>query len=356
MRDERIADRLVERRGVVRGRWAHTYAALDLGTNNCRLLVARPAGNGFRVLDAFSRIVRLGEGVSERAALTEPAMARTIDALKVCARKMRRSGVTRARSVATEACRRAANREDFLRRVRYETGVVIDTIDAQEEARLALGGCVPLFHRGTGYALLFDIGGGSTQLLWLRIRNGDSAAVDAEVVGALSVACGVVGLSERFGGDRVDPGTYEAICQHVDALIRPFDVAYRIGEQVRAGNVQMVGTSGTVTTLAGVHLGLDRYDRSRVDGVPLSFDDIAATSLSLAELDYAGRAALPCVGPDRADLVVGGCAVLEAICRIWPVGRLRVGDRGLRDGILLDLMAEADREEATPLAGGAVLP
>lgn len=355
MRGERIAHHPVGRRRAARGRWGHTYAALDLGTNSCRLLVARPAGSGFRVVDAFSRIVRLGEGVSARAELTETAMDRTIDALKVCARKMRRSGVTRARNVATEACRRATNRDRFLTRVRYETGVVIDTIDAHEEARLALEGCVPLFHGGTGYALLFDIGGGSTQLIWLGIWNDGSATVDAEIIGALSVPCGVVGLSERFGGDRVDLGTYEAICRHVGDLIRPFDEAYRIGDEVRAGNVQMVGTSGTVTTLAGVHLGLDRYDRSRVDGVQLAFDEIAAASRALAELDCAGRATLPCVGPDRADLVVGGCAVLEAICRIWPVGRLRVGDRGLRDGILLGLMAEADRDEATPLAGGPVL-
>ena len=139
----------------------HTYGAVDLGTNNCRLLIARAVDGGFTVVDAFSRIVRLGEGVSQTGALSAVAMDRTIEALKVCAGKMQRRGVSLMRSVATEACRRAINGLEFLERSRAETGVDLEIISTAEEAKLAFSGCMPLLDRARPYAIVFDIGGGT---------------------------------------------------------------------------------------------------------------------------------------------------------------------------------------------------
>ncbi|HEX7005825.1 MAG TPA: Ppx/GppA phosphatase family protein [Alphaproteobacteria bacterium] len=335
------------RRGAVDGAGpvgGPVYAALDLGTNNCRLLIARPAADGFRVVDAFSRIVRLGEGLGASGALSEAAIERTIDALRVCARKLAVRGVTHARSVATEACRRASNCAAFLERTRRETGIALEIISTHEEAQLAVAGCLPLLDGAEPHALVFDIGGGSTELIWLTLTGGGRA----EIHDTLSIPCGVVGFAERYGGDRIGPDVYAAMVAEVEARLAPFEVTYRIREKVALGAVQMLGTSGTVTTIAGVHKKLPRYDRALIDGCHLTFAEIDAANRQLVELDYRGRAALACIGPERADLVVAGSAILEAICRTWPIGRLRVADRGLREGILLNLMRETAR---APLAG-----
>jgi len=319
----------------IRATGAPTYAALDLGTNNCRLLVAKPTHDGFRVIDAFSRIVRLGEGLGARGTLSEEAIDRSIRALRVCAVKMRRRGVSMARCVATEACRRAVNAADFVDRVAMETGVALEVISSNEEARLAVRGCEPLLTDNARYALIFDIGGGSTELTWVK-RAG--AGADVEVIGVASIPCGVVTLSETYGGDSYDEATYEAMVAEVETRILPFEKAYGVSRAIVDGGVQMLGTSGTVTTLAGVLMGLPRYDRARVDGTWLAFDHIADICRDLRAMGCADRAAFPCIGRDRADLVVAGCAVLEAICRNWPVGRVRVADRGVREGILYGLM------------------
>ncbi len=324
------------------GRRAPTYAAIDLGTNNCRLLVARPTADGFRVIDAFSRIVRLGEGLGESGRLGDAAMDRTIDALRVCAAKMRRRRVDRARLVATDACRRAANRAEFFKRVETETGLWLEAISSEEEARLALLGCAPLFAADKRRALVFDIGGGSTEVTIadtdaVRGRNGQPCQGAS---GWISLSFGVVGLSERYGEEAMSRARYSAMVGDVDRALAPFCARNGISGSVRRGELQILGASGTVTTLTGVQLNLPRYDREVVDGAFLDFDAIHRISDRLRGMNCAERAAQPCIGVERADLVVAGCAILEAICRRWPVGRLRVADRGLREGILIDLMAK----------------
>lgn len=311
-----------------------TYAAIDLGTNNCRLLIARPSGRNFRVIDAFSRIVRLGEGLGRTGSLAECAMGRAIDALKVCAQKIERRSVTHLRGVATEACRRADNCSDFMARVRAETGLEIEIISSAEEAMLAFRGCAPLLSVRRPRALVFDIGGGSTELGWLRLRSGRPP----QILDTLSIPFGVVNLTERYGSSRLAPATYRAMVAEVSSHLRAFAEANGINGRVSASAVQMLGTSGTVTTLAGVHLGLPRYNRSLIDGCYLEFDAIRGISESLAAMTCEERTANPCIGPERADLVVSGCAILEAICSLWPVGHLRVADRGVREGILAGLM------------------
>ncbi len=311
------------------------YAAVDLGTNNCRLLIARPAPEGFRVVDGYSRIVRLGEGIVEAGQLSEPAMARAIEALRVCAAKIERRHVTRSRCIATEACRRAANCGSFLARVEEEAGLTLDIISSREEAELTLAGCLPLLAPDKPYALLFDVGGGSAELVWLRQRR----PAPPEILACVSLPCGVVTLTERLGVREFTPDQYEAAVTHVGTMLRAFEDAHDIRRYIADGSAQMLGTAGTVTTVAGVYLGLERYDRSRVDGTFLSIDAVHEVSRRLARSSCAERAAHPCIGAARADLVVAGCAVLEAICRMWPAETLCVADRGVREGILLELIA-----------------
>ena len=331
-----------------------SYAALDLGTNNCRLLIARRSGGGgsFRVVDAFSRIVRLGEGMTATGALSEAAMLRTIEALRICAGKIEQRSVAFGRYVATEACRRAENCGEFLARVREEIGIGLEIISTAEEARLVVTGCAPLLHPRIPYAIVFDIGGGSTEIVWLRhvgLRGasgggggGGREPPRLEILGSVSLPFGVVTFTERFGGIEVSPAIYRAMVAEAEAALAPFEKIHGIRREVRARQVQMLGSSGTVTTLAGVNLALPRYIRALVDGSILTFDQIDIVSRHLARLDIEGRAANPCVGRERADLVLSGCAILDAICATWPVGRLRVADRGIREGILFDLMHGGD--------------
>jgi exopolyphosphatase/guanosine-5'-triphosphate,3'-diphosphate pyrophosphatase len=314
-----------------------TYAALDLGTNNCRLLVARRAGRGFRIVDAFSRIVRLGEGIAQSGRLSQAAMDRTLSALAVCADKMARRKVTQARAVATEACRRADNCEAFLERVRAETGIPIEIIASDEEARLVVVGCAPLLDRRAPFAVVLDIGGGSTELVWLRVPRDPRQA--PQLLDFVSLPYGVVTLSDGYDGRAVTEPVYAAMVSEVRAALAPFEQSNAIAGRIGAGEVQMLGSSGTVTTLAAIHLELPRYNRIAVDGSSLSFAEVETVSRGLLSMGYAARVAHPCIGAERADLVLAGCAILEAICTLWPVGRVRVADRGLREGILQGLFA-----------------
>ena len=312
------------------------YAALDLGTNNCRLLIARPSEGGFTVVDAFSRIVRLGEGLAATGALSDAAMDRAVGALAICADKLRRRHVTLVRSVATEACRRATNGRAFVDRVRAETGLSLEIITAEQEARLAVVGCHALLEPGDGPALVFDIGGGSTELILL---DGIAADGAPHVAAWISVPWGVVSLSEsepHVGPDKASlRQAYARMHARVTEAFVPF--VARIGQP--RGPLRLLGTSGTVTTLASLHLELPSYDRKAVDGLIVPAEAMRAISQRLAGLDVIERATLPSIGNERADLVVAGCAILEAILDLWPADRLAVADRGIREGILRTLMA-----------------
>ncbi len=320
------------------------YAAVDLGTHNCRMLIARPdRDRRFRVVHAFSRPVRLGEGLAETGMLTEAAIDRAIAALALCAGRLQRDGVRRARGIATEACRRAANAQAFLERVNAETGLALEPVSAADEVSLTLAGVGPLLNPAAPYILLFDIGGGSTEISWIAQVPGRPPSV----LGLVSLPFGVVSFAERFGGDRVAAARFAEMVEIVDARLAPIESEHTIRRAVLEGKVQMVGTSGTVTTLGAAVLGLRRYQRSRVDGLALGFDDIAQASARLARSSWAERAANPCIGPERADLVIAGCAILAALCRRWPVGRLTCADRGIREGLLLSMMDE-DAGESGP--------
>jgi exopolyphosphatase/guanosine-5'-triphosphate,3'-diphosphate pyrophosphatase len=313
-----------------------TYAALDLGTNNCRLLIARPTADGFRVVDAFSRIIRLGEGVAASRQIGEAAIARAVDALMVCRDKMNARGVMRARLIATEACRAAENGEAFRSRVAEQAGLELEIIDSATEARLAATGCTELFDPSASGVILFDIGGGSSELVRLG-RSGASCGgpPKPEIVGWASLPVGVVTLAERYGGHVVSAETYEAMIEEVAALVQDFATRYPYGS-----GFHMLGTSGTVTTIAGVFLRLRRYDRRRVDGCWLSDEEISGVVAELMAMSFDERAANPCIGAERADLVLAGCAILDAIRRSFPCPRLRVADRGLREGMLVEMMRE----------------
>ena len=316
---------------------AATYAALDLGTNNCRLLVARPTADGFRVVDAFSRIIRLGEGVAASGRISEAAIMRAVDALLVCRQKMRARGVGRARLIATAACRAADNGEEFRSRVAKEAGLELEIIDSATEARLAATGCTELFDPAASGIILFDIGGGSSELVRLnRSRPGRSGPPSPDIVGWASLPVGVVTLAERYGGKAVSREVYQAMIEEVAILVNRF-AAEHCGD---LGAFHMLGTSGTVTTIAGVFLRLARYDRRRVDGCWLTDDEISRVVAELMAMSFEERAANPCIGSERADLVLAGCAILDAIRRAFPCQRLRVADRGLREGMLVEMMHE----------------
>ncbi len=312
-----------------------TYAALDLGTNNCRLLVARPAGQSFRVVDAFSRIIRLGEGVSASGRISEAAIARAVEALSICRDKMRQRRAGRARLIATEACRAAENGDEFRARIVREVGLDLEIIDRRTEASLAATGCTPLIDPDSDGVILFDIGGGSSELVRLGpcapMRGGPPAP---RIQGWVSIPVGVVTLAERHGGITVTRAVFEAMIAEVAEQIAKFAAAHAS----EMGRMHLLGTSGTVTTIAGVHLDLPRYDRRRVDGCWLADREVTAVVERLIAMSYEERVANACIGAERADLVLAGCAILEAIRRAFPCQRLRVADRGLREGMLVEMM------------------
>jgi exopolyphosphatase/guanosine-5'-triphosphate,3'-diphosphate pyrophosphatase len=311
------------------------YAALDLGTNNCRLLIACPSGDGFRVVDSFSRIIRLGEGISATGAISEAAIERAIAALSICSDKIRYRKARRLRLIATEACRAADNADSFRQRVAAETGITLEVIDRETEATLAVVGCSPLLDpKGRG-AILFDIGGGSTELV--RIERDPAVQNAAPRIKAwMSIPLGVVTIAEHFGGRDVTHVSYARMVQEVAQYVAPFAAEH--GVDLR--DMHMLGTSGTVTTLAGIHLNLARYDRRRIDGVWMNDADISGTIARLLGMSYQQRASNNCISIERADLVLAGCAILDAIRDAFPLPRLRVADRGLREGMLVEMMRE----------------
>jgi exopolyphosphatase / guanosine-5'-triphosphate,3'-diphosphate pyrophosphatase len=322
------------------------YAALDLGTNNCRLLVARPTSQGFRVVDAFSRIVRLGEGLTQTGRLSDAAIARTLDALRVCRDKIRARGVTRTRLIATEACRSAENGPEFLAEVRERLGLELEIVDRETEAYLAAAGCGELADEEAESTVLFDIGGGSSEIVWMSLGGAGARRVEAWE----SMRLGVVSLAETYGGEAVTPQIFADMVRHVDAALAPF--VARVAHRKRCDRFHLLGTSGTVTTIAGVHLDLPRYDRRAIDGLWMTSGEVDAAIGRLRAMSYADRVANGCIGASRADLVLAGCAILEAIRLRFPAQRVRIADRGLREGILAQMM-RADRVGPHMRPGGA---
>ena len=346
--DTRLRDGLAPREGspglaaaVARGGAASpgqssgVYAALDLGTNNCRLLIACPTAEGFRVVDSFSRIIRLGEGISATGCISEAAIERAITALSICRDKIQSKKAKRLRLIATEACRAASNADGFRDRVAAQTGIRLEVIDRETEAALAVIGCSPLLDQKGRGAILFDIGGGSTELVRIE-RDPDEQDAAPRIKAWMSIPLGVVTLAEHFGGRDVTTEAYARMVAEVAQYVAPF-AADHAGD---LRDMHMLGTSGTVTTLAGVHLNLTRYDRKRIDGVWMNNADVTATIARLLGMTYQERAANHCISVERADLVLAGCAILDAVRDAFPLPRLRVADRGLREGMLVEMMRE----------------
>jgi exopolyphosphatase/guanosine-5'-triphosphate,3'-diphosphate pyrophosphatase len=323
-------------------RLRRAFGGIDLGTNNCRMLIGTQNSQGFQVVDSFSRVVRLGEGLYETGRLSEPAMDRAIAALQVCADRARRFAIDGdsegLRAVATEACRQAENGGEFVARACAETGLPLGIISPREEAELVVESCTSLICRNGRRALLFDIGGGSTEIAWVRM-NCDGRAPD--LIGFLSIPVGVVTLTERCADACYGEAGFAQVVRDVSALLRPFEAVHRISQEIRQGGVLMVGTSGTVTTLAGISLKLDRYRRNLVDGVCLSRDAMDEALAQARELGRSGLISHPCIGADRVEYVLPGCAIFAAIHELWPTPQITVADRGLREGMLIRMMRAA---------------
>ena len=316
-----------------------TYAAIDLGTNNCRLLIVEPQGNSFKVIDSFSRIVRLGEGLESSNKLSADAMQRTIDALRVCATKIRRHRVRWMRCVATEACRRAENGQAFINQIEKSTRLRFEIIDGKDEAELAAIGCGALFDRQFPHAIVFDIGGGSTEITCLSLKKGRYELQDM-----ISLPLGVVRLSEKYDGKNMSQEIYTQIRDEAEKTIRSFAEKQTFHAD-NLNDIQLIGTSGTVTTLAAIHKGLKKYNRNIVDGAVMKRGEVVAVIQSLMNMSYEERQNNNCIGKERADLVLSGCAVLEAIIRAWPLENVKIADRGIREGILLRLIRKTRRRQ-----------
>ncbi|WP_182356769.1 Ppx/GppA phosphatase family protein [Komagataeibacter europaeus] len=322
---------------------APLYAAIDLGTHNCRLLIARAGEQGLRVIDSFSRAVRLGEGLHHSGQLAEAAMERTINALRTCVARMGLYDLHSHRAIATEACRRAGNGMDFIARVLHETGLDISVISAREEAELALAACNSLLqshHRATGRGLLFDIGGGSTEIAWARI---DRAAGRHDLSGYVSLPTGIMTVGERHGADIFTDRGYRTVVSEISDMLRGFDDVHCITREIARDNVMLLGTSGTVTTLASLAQGQDRYERAGIDGSTLSVPHALALVDSLRRSGMDGLARNPLIGTERARYIMPGCAIFEAIATTWPMAEVTVADRGLRDGLLLRMIGDRRR-------------
>ncbi|MBS40688.1 MAG: exopolyphosphatase [Rhodospirillales bacterium] len=316
-----------------KNRTENLIAALDLGSNNCRLLIARPKKNGFKIVDGFSKIVRLGESVSSSRELSSSAMERTMKALSVCAELIVKYDVKYGRYVATEACRASINGEKFLSRVEKEIGITLEIIPSHEEAELTLIGCRTLLDNSCAYALVFDVGGGSTEISWVRLGSN----VNPEIIDTISLPYGVVNLTETYGTPEISSKQYEILVGLIKNSIEPFEKKHSIKTKIKAGKVSMLGTAGTVTTIAAVQMGLKFYDRALIDGSWLDLSSIRNICENLVNSNFVKRASYPCIGKNRAELVVAGCGILKAICETWQASRLRVADRGVREGILTKL-------------------
>jgi exopolyphosphatase/guanosine-5'-triphosphate,3'-diphosphate pyrophosphatase len=331
---------------IARGPRRHkrAFGGIDLGTNNCRMLIGTATPQGFQVVDSFSRVVRLGEGLYESGRLSEAAMDRAIASLKICADRARRFGIgydpecTTLRAIATEACRQAENGAEFVARARAETGLPISIISPREEAELVVESCTSLICRTSRRALLFDIGGGSTEIAWVRVNCNGNAP---DLIGYLSIPVGVVTLTERCANACYSEAGFASVVSDVLTLLQPFEAVHRIGQEIRQGGVLMVGTSGTVTTLAGISLKLDRYRRNLIDGVSLSRDAVEEALIHTRELGRSGLISHPCIGADRVEYVLPGCAIFAAIHELWPTPNITVADRGLREGMLIRMMRAA---------------
>lgn len=317
------------------------YAAIDLGTNSCRLVIATPTPSSFRIVETFSKITRLGEGIINNNELSHTAIRRTINALKVCAGVLEEyAPIVKARYVATAACRRAKNCRYFLDLVKKETGLTIETISSQEESRLAVVGCIPLLNRHIKRALVFDIGGGSTEVSLARMSNSGRTVTE----GYVSLPYGVVTVSEAFPDHEMTDLAYNTIIERTHKILAEFEEKYHISEAIANQEIQVLGTSGTVTVLGAVHLNLPRYNRSAVDGLALSAQDVERTIAKIKRMGDEGRRKHACIGMQKADLTIAGCAIIEGLLSFWPISEITIADRGIREGILLDMM-HADRKQ-----------
>ncbi len=315
------------------------YAAIDLGTNSCRLVIASPTPSSFRIVETFSKVTRLGEGIINDNELSRPAIRRTISALKVCAGVLEEyAPIYRSRFVATAACRRAKNCPEFIAAVKRETGLNIEIISSKEEARLAVVGCIPLLNRHIKRALIFDIGGGSTEISLARVTNSGKTFIE----GFVSLPYGVVTVSEAFPGNEMTELAYDTIVERTQDILKDFEEKFKIKEAIRNQEIQIIGTSGTVTVLGAVHLNLSRYNRSAVDGLSISITDLEKTIAKIKRLGSEGRSKHPCIGSQKSDLTMAGCAIIESLLKYWPISEVTVADRGIREGILLDLIHNGD--------------
>lgn len=302
-------------------------AAVDLGTNTVRLLVVEAEGREWRPLHQSQRVTRLGEGQAETGRLLEAPMQRTVDTVSEFIAAARGLGASEIRVVATSAVREAPNRAELLALLRAATGLDASVVSGEEEARLTLQGVAAGLPQLGGSFVLFDIGGGSTELV---------LGEDGRLGAVVSLQLGVVRLAERYGdAGPVDWARFALMRGEIDGRLAR-EIPARI---IEARAPALVGTAGTVTTLAALDLGLPAYDASRVQGHTLARGAVERLLNRLGALAVAERARLPCLEPGRADVIIPGIAICLAVMDRLGYGSLVVSDRGLREGILCEILS-----------------
>ena len=320
------------------------YGSIDLGTNTCRLLIAKliPTEDGrvFSPVESLSRVVRFGEnldsGQTGTRRLSPQAVDRALMALEECKKLLQRYNVRHMRCVATAACRYAENTEEFVQEALNKTGIRVEVISPQEESELAVAGCAELFDEQFSHAIVFDIGGGSTEFVWTEILPDQGF----RIVDSISFPYGFATSKE----DLRDADKCLKITQSVSSAVNDFAVEYKIRELFHAGKVQMIGASGTITTLAAIAMDLDRYDKKSVHEVPLCRETLKYVFRYLSNTKYKERVEHPCIGQQRAESIMGGVALFKAIDEVLNIDPIIAADRGVREGILHTLARQNEQK------------
>lgn len=307
------------------------FAAIDLGSRNCRTIVGCQSKAGaFEYIETYSKSVSLADGVAASKKLSRKSMDRTIEALAFCSKVLSRYAGLTYLAVATDAMRRAENASVFIKRVKRELGLIISIITPQEEAYYAALGCIEVLSLETEIFVVFDIGGGSSEIALCRQKSDK----DIELIDSLSIPYGVINLLESK--DHLTFSGYSNLVQKISDLSRDFLNQYATTLDF-VNNFQCIGTSGTTTTVAALNMNLRFYDREKINDSILQFSEILKTVHYVQSLSEDERKLHPYISQSNEDLVLGGLTILEGIVRGLPASTITVTDRGVRDGVVYAL-------------------
>ena len=315
-------------------------ASIDVGSNTVRLLLAQPLpGQTFRPLRVERIITRLGGNFSSRKGLDKLSMERTVEALRSFAEVLEGEGVEKIFAVGTGVLRKARNRSAFIKAVRAQTGFSLRIISGREEARAMARGVLGSLKDRTTPRLIVDVGGGSTEIIWMERQT---------LRKSVSLDLGVVGLTERFlSEDPPNPAEMEALNRFVQAILAEVRRHWeKEGWDDRKVHSHLAGTAGTVTTLGAIALSLSVYDPQKVTGHRIPFSKLRRMHRLLSSLSLKERGRVPGLEKGREDLILAGSAILLNLMEVFGRSALEVIDSGLLEGVLLEGMDQMRDSES----------